>query len=64
MARFHSSQCSWHCDQYEHECDCGVSRPSTAAWAERELMAADDGVDRAKDRAAAIRNTTDTESGS
>jgi hypothetical protein len=51
----HSPQCSWHCDQYEHECDCGASRPATLAWAEREVVAAERGARFANERLAFAR---------
>ena len=44
MSAPHSAQCGWHCDQYDWECDCGVSRPATPGWAEREVIAAEDAV--------------------
>jgi hypothetical protein len=48
----HASQCGWHCDQYEHECECGVSRPATHAWAQAEVSAARFAVERANERLA------------
>ena len=51
-ATFHAAQCSWHCDQYEHECDCGVSRPATIMWAQAEESAAREAVFRANERLA------------
>jgi hypothetical protein len=52
VTRFHASQCSWHCDQYEKECDCGVSRPATLGWAQREVSASRYAVERANERMA------------
>ena len=48
----HASQCSWHCDQYEHECDCGFKRPAKLIWAQSEVSAARDAVARANERLA------------
>lgn len=45
----HSDQCSYHCDQYPWECDCGLYRPATVSWAERELSAAMDRLDNAEE---------------
>jgi hypothetical protein len=38
----HSDQCSYHCDQYDWECDCGHTNKATNAWAMREMRAAQD----------------------
>lgn len=40
MSAHHAPQCGWHCDQRPDECDCGVSRPATVAWAQTEVSAA------------------------
>jgi hypothetical protein len=48
----HAGQCSWHCDQYEQECDCGAARPATVHWAEREVSAARSALGWANDRLA------------
>lgn len=49
MTRFHASQCDWHCDQYERECNCGVSQPATVAWAQSEVSGARLAVGRANE---------------
>jgi hypothetical protein len=36
----HADQCEWHCDQYDFECTCGLTRPATAGWAKTEIAAA------------------------
>jgi hypothetical protein len=46
----HAGQCGWHCDQYDFECDCGVTRPATTDWAEREVSAAESSLVDAYDR--------------
>jgi len=43
----HAAQCAWHCDQYEHECNCGYKRPATLLWAQSEVSSARDAVQRA-----------------
>jgi gamma-glutamylcysteine synthetase len=48
----HAGQCSWHCDQYEQECDCGAARPATIDWAEREVSAVRSALGRANERLA------------
>ncbi len=48
----HAGHCSWHCDQYEHECDCGHSRPATLGWAQSEVTASRYAVERANERLA------------
>jgi hypothetical protein len=46
----HAGQCDWHHDQYDHECDCGSTRPATVAWAKREVDASRHALDRAQRR--------------
>jgi hypothetical protein len=46
----HSDQCSYHCDQYDWECDCGHTNKATNAWAMREMRAAEDAFRAARDR--------------
>lgn len=48
----HASQCGWHCDQYDHECDCGATRTATVQWAQSEVNAARYAVEQAKERLA------------
>jgi len=52
VTKFHAAQCQWHCDQYESECDCGVSRPATIMWAQAEESAAREAVFWANERLA------------
>lgn len=40
MTAHHSPQCDWHWDQYDYECNCGVTMPRTEACAESELRSA------------------------
>ncbi len=48
MTVIHSSQCGWHCDQYDSECDCGAINPMTAECAKLEVLSAQDRLERAE----------------
>ena len=48
----HGSQCGWHFDQYEHECDCGTSRPRTRSYIESEINVATMRLELASESAA------------
>lgn len=51
----HAPCCEWHCDQYDFECTCGLTRPATLAWAEAEVSAAKCAVERANERLAVAK---------
>jgi hypothetical protein len=43
----HGSQCGWHYDQYDQECNCGFKRPMTRLYVECSIGAAEASLERA-----------------
>ena len=51
----HSSQCDWNMDQYDHECNCGATRPRRRGCVESELSAAQERIAGDKALVAALQ---------